>query len=85
MYVTQYCPGSGNCYSRLPACFLCIGFGTVSAETLRVGMVCAYAPFNYKTAEGELAGYGVDVAKDMAELVGADLAYVFQCRHGNSG
>ena len=46
MYVTQYCPGSGNCYSRLPACFLCIGFGTVSAETLRVGMVCAYAPFN---------------------------------------
>ena len=39
-------------------------FGSMnaSAETLRVGMECTYAPFNYKTADGELAGYDVDVA-----------------------
>ena len=39
--------------------------GTISgasAEKLRVGMECTYAPFNYKTADGDLAGYDVDVA-----------------------
>ena len=49
-----------------------------SAETLRVGMECTYAPFNYKTADGELAGYDVDVAKGVAKIIGADLEYVCQ-------
>ena len=49
-----------------------------SAETLRVGMECTYAPFNYKTAAGELAGYDVDVAKGVAKIIGADLEYVCQ-------
>jgi len=49
-----------------------------SAETLRVGMECTYAPFNYKTADGELAGYDVDVAKGVAEIIGADFEYVCQ-------
>ncbi len=51
---------------------------SASAETLRVGMECTYAPFNYRTAEGELAGYDVDVAKGIAEIIGADLEYVCQ-------
>lgn len=51
---------------------------TASAETLRVGMECTYAPFNYRTAAGELAGYDVDVAKGVAEIIGADLEYVCQ-------
>lgn len=58
-----------------------IGLGTsqsASAETLRVGMECTYAPFNYKTAEGELTGYDVDVAKGVAKLIGADVEYVCQ-------
>ena len=39
------------------ASVLTIGIASsVSAETLRVGMECTYAPFNYKTADGELAG-----------------------------
>ncbi len=50
----------------------------VSAETLRVGMECTYAPFNYKTADGELAGYDVDVAKGVAEIIGAEFEYVCQ-------
>ncbi|MCF6327020.1 MAG: transporter substrate-binding domain-containing protein [Devosiaceae bacterium] len=47
-------------------------------ETLRVGMECTYAPFNYRTAEGELAGYDVDVANGVAQILGADLEYVCQ-------
>ena len=50
----------------------------VSAETLRVGMECTYAPFNYKTADGELAGYDVDVAKGVADIIGAEFEYVCQ-------
>jgi polar amino acid transport system substrate-binding protein len=49
-----------------------------SAETLRVGMECTYAPFNYKTETGELAGYDVDVAKGVADIIGADLEFVCQ-------
>jgi polar amino acid transport system substrate-binding protein len=51
---------------------------TASAETLRVGMECTYAPFNYKTADGELAGYDVDVAKGVGKIIGADLEYICQ-------
>ncbi len=48
------------------------------AETLRVGMECTYAPFNYRTPEGEMAGYDVDVAQGIAQRIGADLEYVCQ-------
>ncbi len=51
---------------------------TASAETLRVGMECTYAPFNFKNADGELDGYDVDVAKGVAGLIGADLKFVCQ-------
>ena len=51
---------------------------TAGAETLRVGMECTYAPFNFKNADGELAGYDVDVAKGVAGLIGADLEFVCQ-------
>ena len=49
-----------------------------SAETLRVGMECTYAPFNFKNADGELTGYDVDVANGVAEIIGADLEFVCQ-------
>jgi len=51
---------------------------SVHAETLRVGMECTYAPFNYRTAEGKLEGYDVDVAKGVAGILGADLEFVCQ-------
>ncbi|MFT5112089.1 MAG: polar amino acid transport system substrate-binding protein [Parasphingorhabdus sp.] len=54
------------------------GTATASAESLRVGMECTYAPFNYKTADGDLAGYDVDVAKGVAAIIGADFEYVCQ-------
>lgn len=49
-----------------------------SAESLRVGMECTYAPFNFRNASGELDGYDVDVAKGVAAIIGADLEYVCQ-------
>jgi polar amino acid transport system substrate-binding protein len=52
--------------------------GGASAEKLRVGMECTYAPFNYKTADGELAGYDVDVANGVANIIGAELEFVCQ-------
>ena len=51
---------------------------SVQAETLRVGMECTYAPFNYRTADGELKGYDVDVAKGVAGILNADVKFVCQ-------
>ncbi|OIS92854.1 transporter substrate-binding domain-containing protein [Brucella cytisi] len=51
---------------------------TAQAETLRVGMECTYPPFNYRTADGNLEGYDVDVAKGVAEITGYELDYVCQ-------
>ncbi len=48
------------------------------AETLRVGMECTYAPFNFKSPDGELMGYDVDVANGVAGLIGANLEFVCQ-------
>lgn len=65
----------------LSTAFMAIGAlnaATSQAETLRVGMECTYAPFNYRTPGGEMAGYDVDVAKGVAELIKADLQYVCQ-------
>ena len=46
-------------------CFVTfMGFGTASAETLRVGMECTYAPFNFKNEDGKLMGYDVDVRSE---------------------
>jgi polar amino acid transport system substrate-binding protein len=54
-------------------------FGTnAQAETLRVGMECTYAPFNFKDTDGNLRGYDVDVAKGVAGLIGAELDFVCQ-------
>ena len=55
-----------------------IGIGTASAEKLRVGMECTYAPFNFKNEDGDLMGYDVDVARGVAGLIGADLEFVCQ-------
>ncbi|WP_272939622.1 transporter substrate-binding domain-containing protein [Sinorhizobium meliloti] len=49
-----------------------------NADTLRVGMECTYAPFNYRTSDGKLEGYDVDVAKGISEIIGVDFEYVCQ-------
>lgn len=65
----------------LTAAITAVAWGTqtpANAETLRVGMECTYAPFNYRTADGELDGYDVDVAKGVAGIIGANLEFVCQ-------
>ncbi|RVJ84259.1 ABC transporter substrate-binding protein [Sinorhizobium meliloti] len=52
--------------------------GPANADTLRVGMECTYAPFNYRTSDGKLEGYDVDVAKGISEIIGVDFEYVCQ-------
>lgn len=65
---------------RLAAIAVVFGVFSVSvqAETLRVGMECTYAPFNYRTSDGELTGYDVDVAKGVAGILGAEVEFVCQ-------
>jgi polar amino acid transport system substrate-binding protein len=41
-------------------------------------MECTYAPFNFKSPDGELMGYDVDVANGVAGLIGANLEFVCQ-------
>ena len=68
-------------FTLLAAALAVVALGvpqTASAETLRVGMECTYAPFNFRNADGELEGYDVDVAKGVAGLIGADLEFVCQ-------
>ena len=67
--------------SMLAAALAVVAFGvvnTATAETLRVGMECTYAPFNFRDADGELMGYDVDVAKGVAGIIGAELEFVCQ-------
>ncbi len=49
-----------------------------SAEALRVGTECTYAPFNYRTADGELTGYDVDVAREVGKRISAEIEFVCQ-------
>jgi polar amino acid transport system substrate-binding protein len=65
---------------RFAATAIAIGTFSLSAqaEVLRVGMECTYAPFNYRTANGELAGYDVDVAKGVIGLLGGGVKFVCQ-------
>lgn len=68
-------------FTLLAAAFAVLTLGApqgASAETLRVGMECTYAPFNFRNADGDLDGYDVDVAKGVAEIIGADLEFVCQ-------
>ncbi len=56
----------------------CLGLTSASAETLKVGTECTYAPFNYRTADGTLTGYDVDVATEIGKRIGAEIEYVCQ-------
>ena len=70
--------------SLLPLLAVALAFAALAsappaqAESLRVGMECTYAPFNFRNEDGELTGYDVDVAKGVAEIIGADLEFVCQ-------
>ncbi|NOQ19859.1 MAG: transporter substrate-binding domain-containing protein [Desulfobacterales bacterium] len=60
------------------ALILMFGGYASAAEKIRVGCECTYFPFNYRTADGVLTGYDVDVAKGVLDIIGADFEFVCQ-------
>jgi len=54
----------------------------VQAETLRIGTTCTYFPFNYKDSDGNLTGYDVDVAREVASRIGVKTEFVCQAWSG---
>ena len=65
-------------FAALAALSMTLFTNSAQAETLRVGMECTYAPFNFKSPDGELMGYDVDVANGVGGLIGANLEFVCQ-------
>ncbi|MEO0819420.1 MAG: transporter substrate-binding domain-containing protein [Pseudomonadota bacterium] len=51
---------------------------SASADALKVGTECTYHPFNYRTEDGKLTGYDVDVANEIGKRIGAEIEYVCQ-------
>lgn len=49
-----------------------------AADEIRIGTEGAYPPFNYLTADGELKGFDVDIARALCEEMGADCTFVIQ-------
>ena len=62
----------------LVAALVLLGASAASAETLRIGTECTYHPFNYRTADGTLTGYDVDVAAEVGKRIGAEIDFVCQ-------
>lgn len=51
---------------------------SASAESLKVGTECTYHPFNYRTDDGKLTGYDVDVANEVGARINAEIEFVCQ-------
>ncbi len=60
------------------AAAISLGGGAVSAETLKIATEGAYPPFNNTTADGELVGFDVDIAKALCEAMQRDCEVVAQ-------
>jgi polar amino acid transport system substrate-binding protein len=57
---------------------LTLGGAVASAQTLTIATEGAYPPFNNTTAEGELVGFDVDIAKALCAEMGRDCEIVAQ-------
>ncbi len=66
------------------ATILCISAASTvcSAESLRIANEGAYPPFNSITADGELMGFDVDIAKALCEKMGVEPEFVVQDWNG---
>ena len=45
---------------------------------MKVGTECTYHPFNYRTDDGKLTGYDVDVANEVGKRIDAEIEFVCQ-------
>jgi lysine-arginine-ornithine-binding protein len=57
---------------------LTLGGAAVSAQSLKIATEGAYPPFNNTTADGELVGFDVDIAKALCEQMGRECEIVAQ-------
>ena len=48
----------------------------VAAQTIRIGTEGLYAPFSFKTSDGRLTGYDVEVAREAARRLGIEVIFV---------
>ena len=56
--------------------------GSAFAREVKVGTECTNPPFNYRTANGELAGFDVDIAREIGKRSGFELSFVCQSLEG---
>src|SRR3546814_6898436 len=72
---------------RVPLCLcvmlvtLCLSSAVVQAKdwtVVRIATEGAYAPWNFKTATGELAGFDVDLAAELCRRMGVECEIIAQ-------
>lgn len=67
------------------SCALALAAGTVQAKDwkeIRIAFDVPYEPFEYKTADGELTGFEVELAEAMCDELKADCEFVIQAWDG---
>ena len=65
----------------LAAAALTLGIGAAQADnhlSIRIGTEGAYPPFNNMTADGDLVGFDIDIAKALCEEMNAECEFVIQ-------
>ena len=63
-------------------CALTLTTAMAQAETLRIAFDVPYEPFEYKTPDGELTGFEVELAEAMCEELKRDCEFVVQAWDG---
>jgi arginine/ornithine transport system substrate-binding protein len=67
--------------SLLAAVAIILSVVTVQAKdwkVIRIGVEGAYPPFSYTTADGQLAGFDIDIANALVKAMGAEIKLVAQ-------
>lgn len=49
---------------------------SVQAETIRIGTEGAYPPFNYYTADGQLAGFDIEIGQALCSEMKVECEFV---------